>query len=103
MFPRLSLRRAECSNREGSSSFPSHTRCLTPHHKNLRGADGRTYAYEVGGYFTACRARSRSGSFSAAPPEVVQGLPKFHAPRYTHTLSQWLNMLIDQGFVIERR
>ena len=32
----------------------------------------------------------------------MQGLPKFHVPRYTHTLSQWLNMLIDQGFVIER-
>ncbi len=80
----------------------SHPLLDVPHHKNLRGADGRTYAYEVGGYFTSLQGEVAEWIFSAAPPEVVQGLPKFHVPRYTHTLSQWLNMLIDQGFVIER-
>ncbi len=28
--------------------------------------------------------------------------PPFQVPRYTHTLADWLNMLIDVGFAIER-
>ena len=40
--------------------------------------------------------------FSAAPPEVTAGLPKFRSPRFTRTLSQWLNLLIDVGFRIDR-
>ena len=28
--------------------------------------------------------------------------PAFKVPRYTHTLTDWLNILIDVGFVIER-
>jgi hypothetical protein len=29
-------------------------------------------------------------------------LPKFKAPIFTRTISQWLNALIDTGFVIEK-
>ncbi len=77
--------------------------CLdTPHHRNLRGEDGLTYAYEVGGYFHNMEGELSEWLFSAAPAEVKKGLPKFKVPRYTHTLSQWLNMLIEQGFIIER-
>jgi hypothetical protein len=28
--------------------------------------------------------------------------PNFKTPRFTRTLSQWLNLLIDMGFLIER-
>ena len=38
----------------------------------------------------------------AAPPEAKQSLPKFKRPRFTRTLCQWLNLLIDAGLVLER-
>ena len=40
--------------------------------------------------------------FSAAPPEVHADTRPFRVPRFTWTLSEWLNLLIDTGFVLER-
>jgi hypothetical protein len=40
--------------------------------------------------------------FGSAPAESIRGLPKFKTPRFTWTISQWLNMLIDAGFRLER-
>lgn len=74
----------------------------TPHHRNLRDANGVTYAFEVGGYFQNLHGEISEWLFSAAPAEIRQGLRKFKTPRFTHTLSQWVNLLIDTGFVIER-
>ena len=74
----------------------------TAHHRNLRNEQGITYAYELGGYFRNLHGDVAEWLFSAAPPEVKQGLPKFKTPRFTHTLSQWLNLLIETGFVLER-
>ena len=74
----------------------------TPHRRNLRDEDGLTYAIEVGDYFHNRQGDVSEWVFSAAPPEVVGGLPKLRTPRFTRTLSQWLNALVDAGFVIER-
>src|SRR5207302_2762651 len=70
----------------------------TPHRRNLRDANHRTYAIEVGDYF-----RDRDGEidewlFKAAPPHVKQGLRKFRIPRFTRTLSQCPNLLVETGF-----
>ncbi len=73
-----------------------------PHRRNLRGPDGRTYAYEVGGYFHELRGEVEEWTFGAAPPEIRATVPKFKIPRFTRPLSKWLNLLIDTGFVIER-
>jgi ubiquinone/menaquinone biosynthesis C-methylase UbiE len=73
----------------------------TPHRRNLRNEQGVTYAYEVGDYFRNLHGDVAEWLFSAAPAEVKRGLPKFKTPRFTHTLSQWLNLLIDTGFIIE--
>lgn len=80
----------------------SHPFMDTPYHKNLRGEDGLTYAYEVAGYFHNMHGDISEWIFSAAPPEVKQSFSKFKVPRHTHTISQWLNMLLEQGFVLER-
>jgi hypothetical protein len=32
----------------------------------------------------------------------LKGLPKFKVPRFTRTLSQWLNRVIEKGFLLER-
>jgi hypothetical protein len=40
--------------------------------------------------------------FASAPEEVKRDLGLFEVPRFTRTLSEWMNMLIDAGFLIER-
>ncbi len=74
----------------------------TPHRRNLRNEKGITYAIEVGDYFRNLEGDVAVWSFSAAPAELRQGLPKLKTPRFTRTISQWFNMLIDAGFAIER-
>jgi SAM-dependent methyltransferase len=74
----------------------------TPHRRNLRDAGGRTFAIEIGDYFRNVDGDVDEWLFSAAPPEATAGLPKFKTPRFTRTLSQWLNLLFDLGFRLER-
>lgn len=74
----------------------------TPHRRNLRDANGVTYAIEVGDYFRNLDGEIDEWLFRSAPAEVKQGLPKFKTPRFTRTLSQWLNLLIEAGLQIER-
>ncbi|WP_422928746.1 class I SAM-dependent methyltransferase [Singulisphaera sp. PoT] len=74
----------------------------TPHRRNLRNAEGKTYAFEVGDYFRNIEGDVDEWTFNSAPDEVKAGAPKFRIPRFTRTISQWLNMLIDAGFILER-
>lgn len=74
----------------------------TPHRRNLRDESGLTYAIEVGGYFRNLEGEISEWLFGAAPLEIKQGLPKFKTPRFTRTISQWLNLLIEAGFLLER-
>jgi len=74
----------------------------TPYRRNLRDANGRTYALEVGDYFRNLEGEIAEWLFGAAPPHAKQGLPKFKTPRFTRTISQWLNLLIATGFRLEQ-
>jgi SAM-dependent methyltransferase len=80
----------------------SHPCFDTPHRRNLRDEDGLTYAIEVGDYFRDLDGEVFEWLFGAAPPHVKQGLPKFKTPRFTRTVGQWLNLLVDAGFRLER-
>jgi ubiquinone/menaquinone biosynthesis C-methylase UbiE len=80
----------------------SHPCFDTPYRCNLRDASGRTYAIEVGDYFRNLDGEVTEWLFKAAPLYVKQGLPKFKTPRFTRTIHQWLNLLIDTGFRLER-
>jgi ubiquinone/menaquinone biosynthesis C-methylase UbiE len=80
----------------------SHPCFDTPHRRNLRDANGLTYAIEVGDYFRNLDGEVAEWLFGAAPLHVKQGLPKFKTPRFTRTINQWLNLLIDTGFRLER-
>ncbi|MCK7595460.1 class I SAM-dependent methyltransferase [Lysobacter sp. CAU 1642] len=73
----------------------------TAHRRNLRGADGQTYAIEVGGYFENSDGEVDEWIFKAAPASLKAALPKFRIPRFRRTLSQWVNLLIASGFSIE--
>jgi len=74
----------------------------TRHLKDVRDDKGLAYAVEVGGYFRGIDGEVEEWIFSAAPPEMREGLHPFRVPRFTRTFSEWLNLLIDGGFVIER-
>jgi ubiquinone/menaquinone biosynthesis C-methylase UbiE len=74
----------------------------TPHRRNLRTQAGLTYAIEVGDYFRNLQGEIAEWIFGAVPPDVRKGIRRFKTPRFTRTLSQWLNLLMDTGFVLER-
>lgn len=74
----------------------------TPHRRKLKDERGLAYAYEVGGYFENLNGDIIEWLFGAAPAELRSSLPKFKTPRFTRTISQWFNLLIDTGFSIER-
>ncbi len=77
------------------------THVLTPHRRNLRDENHRTYAIEVGDYFEGSEGVIDEWLFKAAPSQVKQGMRKFKLPRFRRTLSYWLNLLIRTGFQIE--
>jgi ubiquinone/menaquinone biosynthesis C-methylase UbiE len=70
--------------------------------RNLRDENGRAYAVEVCDYFQNLNGDVDEWIFSAAPPEAKKGVPNFKVPRFTRTLSQWLNLLVEKGFRLER-
>lgn len=80
----------------------SHPCFATPHRKNLRDASGKTYAFEVADYFRQTHGDLEVWIFNAAPKEARAGLDKFRIPRFHRPLSEWLNLLMDVGFQLER-
>jgi ubiquinone/menaquinone biosynthesis C-methylase UbiE len=80
----------------------SHPCFDTPHRRNLRDSAHRTYAIEVGDYYLGREGAIDEWLFKAAPAEVKQGMRKFRIPRFSRTLSQWLNFIIASGFLLER-
>lgn len=74
----------------------------TAYRKNLRNAQGITYAIAVGDYFKAVQGNIDEWIFSDTPQELKQQLKKFRLPRFTRTLSQWINTIIAAGFTLEQ-
>ena len=74
----------------------------TPHRRNLRNPSGVTYAIEVGDYFRRLQGDISEWIFGATPPSVRNGLRRFKTPRFTRPISEWLNLLIETDFTIER-
>jgi len=80
----------------------THPCFATPHRKNLRNLVRKTYAIEVGDYFKKLNGRIEEWIFNTAPTEAKLRLPKFKVPLFNRTLSEWINTLVDTGFVVER-
>jgi ubiquinone/menaquinone biosynthesis C-methylase UbiE len=74
----------------------------TPHRRNLRGRNGLTYAFEVGGYFHNPNGEVAEWIFGAAPPELKKTLPKFKTPKFKRIISEWFNLLVRTGFLLEQ-
>lgn len=74
----------------------------TPRFKPVHDESGERVAVECGDYFDQPPGRIEEWIFGAAPEELKRNLPKFRVPRFFRTLSTWLNMLLDAGFILER-
>lgn len=67
----------------------------------MRDETGKTYAIELGGYFENVQGEIEEWIFNSAPEQVKNKYPKFKIPLFHRTLSQWVNMLVRTGYVIE--
>jgi ubiquinone/menaquinone biosynthesis C-methylase UbiE len=77
--------------------------CFFPSHRRLlRTPQGNAYAVEVGQYFERVDGRIERWLFSAAPPEAKAGLKPFEIPVFHRTLAEWLNAVMQAGFVLEQ-
>jgi ubiquinone/menaquinone biosynthesis C-methylase UbiE len=74
----------------------------TPHRKNLRNANGKTYAIEVGNYFYNQNGEIDEWIFGDAPADLKKLFSKFKTPTFNRTLSQWFKAILDAGFIIEQ-
>ena len=73
----------------------------TPYRRSLKDVEGKEYAIAVERYFENTDGRIDEWMFSNVPDDLRQRWPQFRVPRFHRTLSDWLNMLIAAGFVIE--
>jgi hypothetical protein len=63
---------------------------------------GRRIGLIVGDYFKKLEGEIEEWIFGAAPKEITDKMRKFRIPRFTRTLSEWLNLLIEKGFILEK-
>jgi ubiquinone/menaquinone biosynthesis C-methylase UbiE len=80
----------------------NHPCFFTPQWRWLRDEAGQRVAVACGDYFQTLNGQIEEWIFGAAPLELKQRFRKFRVPRFTRTLSSWLNLLLDAGFVLER-
>jgi SAM-dependent methyltransferase len=72
-----------------------------PNRQAVKDERGKRIGVIVGNYFDRAYGFVEEWTFSSAPAEATRGLRPFRTPRFIHTLSQWINMLVGAGFVIE--
>jgi len=77
----------------------------TPRFKWVHDEAGERVALEVGDYFQPRWGDVERWTFGSAPQEARDALPAFelfNVPRFDRTLSDWLNLLCEEGFLLER-
>jgi len=74
----------------------------TPMFEWIRDERGDPAALVCGDYFHDELEKVLEWTFTSAPEEMKSELGNFTIPTYYKTLSGWLNLLIDKGFVLER-
>jgi len=63
--------------------------------------EGRHVALVVSDYFAKEDGKVEEWIFGMTPPELKKSLRAFRVPRFKRTLSDWIDVLADSGFVIE--
>lgn len=67
----------------------------------VRNEEGKRTGFIVKDYFKKVNGDLEEWIFSAAPKQITEKMRKFKTPRFTRTLSEWLNILIEKGFILE--
>jgi SAM-dependent methyltransferase len=75
---------------------------VPPYRKVLREDDGKVRAIEIGGYFDGVDGAIESWWFSTLSPREKARVAPFKIPRFHRTLSQWVEMIVSSGLVIEK-
>jgi ubiquinone/menaquinone biosynthesis C-methylase UbiE len=75
---------------------------VPPHRKVLRHDDGSVRAVEVGGYFDQIDGRVETWWFSALSSDERERVAPFCVARFHRTLSSWVQMICQAGFVIQQ-
>jgi ubiquinone/menaquinone biosynthesis C-methylase UbiE len=76
--------------------------CFTISNSNwVRNEEGKRKGLIVSNYFKKSEGEIEQWIFGAAPKEMTDKMRKFKIPRFTRILSEWLNLLIRRGFVLE--
>ncbi|KFC73381.1 Methyltransferase type 11 [Bosea sp. LC85] len=73
----------------------------TPFRRVLRDENKTVLGIEVREYFRATNGEIETWRFGAAPEHEKAKVEPFRVPRFHHTLSEWVNLLITTGFTIE--
>ena len=64
--------------------------------------NGKKDGYIIRNYFKKVDGEIEEWIFGAAPKELKENMDKFKIPRFRKILSEWLNLLIGYGFVLEK-
>ncbi len=78
----------------------SHPCFDTPHRVHIRDEAGKTIAFEIGDYFRNLEGETVTLN-KPGSQAYEDGYPTIEIPRFTRTLSQWVNTLIAAGLQIE--
>ncbi|MFW9970296.1 MAG: class I SAM-dependent methyltransferase [Candidatus Odinarchaeota archaeon] len=68
----------------------------------VRNEDNKKTGFVITDYFKKLNGEIEEWIFGAAPKEITDNMRKFKIPRFTRTLSEWLNLLIEKGFILEQ-
>lgn len=68
----------------------------------IRNEDGKKIGFVIKDYFKKLNGELEEWIFGAAPKELTENMRKFKIPRFSRTLSEWLNLLIENGFILEK-
>ncbi len=79
----------------------SHPSFIITNSNWVRNDEGKKTGLIVSDYFKQFDGEIEEWIFGAAPKEMTENMRKFKIPRFTRILSDWLNMLITEGFVLE--
>jgi len=74
---------------------------VPPTRKNIRDERGEAVAVQVADYFDESDGRIERWVFSAIPEEERAKLTPFSIPRFHRTLTTWVSMIVEAGFVIQ--
>lgn len=74
---------------------------VPPYRRNIRDEAGNPVAVQVARYFDGRDGDLESWHFGTLPADERAGVAPFTVPRFHRTLSEWVEMTVAAGFVIE--